>query len=76
MVVEAVHVRGEFLAEAGEVDVGSEAKVHAGSREGALGGIRVDGAQVVLLLAHVPGQHGECVMLKRYHCGGDTDMTR
>lgn len=71
MVVKAVHVWGEILAEPGEVDVGGETKVHAGSRECALGRVRVDGAQVLLLLAHVSGQHGECVVLKRYHCGGD-----
>lgn len=34
-------------------------------------GIRVDGAQVLLLLlAHVPRQHGECVMFKRCHYVG------
>lgn len=69
MLLKAAHVRGEVLAESLEVDVGGETQVHAGSREGTLGRVRVDGAQVLLLLTHVPGQHGEVVMVKRYHCG-------
>jgi len=73
--VEAAHGWGKLVAEAWKVHIRSETQVHAGSREGALRWIRIYGVQVLMLLAHVSGQHGECVMLKRYHDGGGRMQT-